>query len=419
MPVEVVTAPTGEKVKERREMLPHLQFTPPEEISGRIARLQEKLAAQDVEGALLIRDVNLYYFAGTIQRSYLYIPAAGRPLLMAQKSYGRACLETPMAGIVQVKSPKEVPQVMADHGFAPGVLALELEEIPAALFFSYQKLFPRARIVDASQAIKQVRMLKSPYELQCIRETAQVIAAMVSAARTVLRPGMTELEASAALYEVARVRGEQGRVRMAGLNRYVVPIHVLAGPSGGVPSFFEGLTGGEGPNPAIAAGSGFRRMQAGEPVYIDFAVAAAGGYIADVTRTFGLGAIDPDLEQAYYLAEEIEAELAAVARPGMPASELYRLSVERARRTGLEDYYLGYLEEQVKFVGHGIGLELDELPALAHGNQMELEPGMVIALEPTFVFPGRGAVGIEDSYVVTDRGTELLTPIEKGLLRCL
>jgi Xaa-Pro aminopeptidase len=104
------------------------------------------------------------------------------------------------------------------------------------------------------------------------------------------------------------------------------------------------------------------------------------------------------------------------AKPGLPCSDLYHLSLQIVRRRGLEDNFIGTKKKQAPFVGHGIGLEIDELPLIAKGFTHPLETGMVFAFEPKFIFPDIGVVALEDDYVVTGDAVEKLTHAEDQII---
>ena len=105
---------------------------------------------------------------------------------------------------------------------------------------------------------------------------------------------------------------------------------------------------------------------------------------------------------------EIQDTIVAKARPGAVCGDLYDLAVDIARRNGFADYFMG-VGQKAKFVGHGIGLEINESPVLAPRVAQTLEPGMVFALEPKIVLPGIGPLGVENSWAVTATGLEKLT----------
>ncbi|HSJ95276.1 MAG TPA: M24 family metallopeptidase, partial [Gaiellaceae bacterium] len=169
---------------------------------------------------------------------------------------------------------------------------------------------------------------------------------------------------------------------------------------------------GPGPNVAVSKGASHRPIEEGEPILIDFA-GAHEGYLADQTRTYSLGPLPRYLEEPYEAAREILHRVAAEARPGVTGAQLYEKAMELA---GDREGFMGWGDERVSFVGHGIGLEIDELPLLARGWDEPLEAGMVFALEPKFVFPEVGAVGIENSYLVTGNGVERLTSAPEELI---
>ena len=130
-----------------------------------------------------------------------------------------------------------------------------------------------------------------------------------------------------------------------------------------------------------------------------------------------IGDLDPELQRAYDVAEQVLRATEARLQPGVIAEHLYLLALDQVQEAGLSAHFMGYGADQVKFLGHGIGLEIDELPVLAKGFKYPLAPGMVIAIEPKFTFPGRGVVGIEDTYLITDNGYEKLTISREGILR--
>lgn len=129
-----------------------------------------------------------------------------------------------------------------------------------------------------------------------------------------------------------------------------------------------------------------------------------------------VGTLPQELKDAYGVALEIRDEMEKMAKPGVPCSQLYYLSSQIAKKRGLKDTFIGTRKNQAPFVGHGIGLEIDELPLLAMGFFHPLEKGMVFAFEPKFIFPGIGAIALEDDYVVTDDGVEKLTCADDNII---
>jgi Xaa-Pro aminopeptidase len=190
--------------------------------------------------------------------------------------------------------------------------------------------------------------------------------------------------------------------------------HLLAGPPAAVPSYLASPTGGTGVSPAVAQGAGFDRIKAGEPILLDY-VFAWQGYIADHTRIFALGSLPEDLLQAHQAMLDLQDLIRDQARPGVAAGELYATAVSWAVENGWGDWFMGADDQRIRFIGHGVGLELDEYPFLAKGQEMPLAEGMTIALEPKLIIPGRGVVGIENTHVVTAGGLETLTRFDDAV----
>jgi Xaa-Pro dipeptidase len=130
-----------------------------------------------------------------------------------------------------------------------------------------------------------------------------------------------------------------------------------------------------------------------------------------------IGDLPDELMRVHDAFAEIHEVFARKAKPGIPCSDLYHFALKKAEKAGLGDKFNGYGEGKVRFVGHGLGLEIDEYPISAPRFNQPLEPGMVIVLEPMFVFPGKGIVGLEDDYLVTETGVERLTLTDQTVIR--
>ncbi len=205
----------------------------------------------------------------------------------------------------------------------------------------------------------------------------------------------------------ARRLGHEGYIRMRGFNQEMFYGQLLTGVSGCVPSYLDTPLAGTGLSPSVAQGAGFRRIGRGEPVVFDF-VPVRDGYMADFTRMYALGPVDAGLLRVHDAALRVQEAATAAARPGAACRAVWEAARAAAADAGLAGNFMGHGAGQVPYVGHGIGIELDELPVLT-GSGLELEAGMVFALEPKFVLPGVGAVGIENTWVVTGGGVERLT----------
>jgi Xaa-Pro dipeptidase len=386
-----------------------MELVPGEDIRERIKKFQTALTLKGLDGAFILQNVDIYYFSGTLQSSILYIPGEGSPLLMASKSYERAKSESPLDLIIPLNGRAEIKNVLRDFNIPlPAKAGLEMDVLPASIYLWYQQTFPQCRWVDVSGTIRRLRMIKSPYEINQIKSATRILDKGHHEIRAYIREGMSELEIDGYLSFIARREGHMGILRMRGWNQEMTYAHVLSGESGAVVSFLESPHGGTGSTPAMAQGAGFRRVKRNEPIGIDYGV-GVNGYLADQFRTFVMGELAPELAKAHECSKQIHLLLAKEAKPGVSCAELYRLSVEKAREAGLEDFFMGHGEGQVRFIGHGLGLEIDEYPVISPLFQQTLAEGMVMAVEPKFVLPDKGVVGLEDDYLVTASGVERLT----------
>ena len=228
-----------------------------------------------------------------------------------------------------------------------------------------------------------------------------------------LRVGISEIELAAAVEAATRVAGHSGAMRIRAYGQEMHMGHALAGNLGGLASFMNSPTGGYGPGPWAPYGASTRPIKRGEPIFLDY-TGEWGGYIADQTRMLSIGALEPFWLQGYEAMLDVQAHLERTVRPGITSGQLFDLATDRAAELGYRDYFMGPPEEKspgqkVSFVGHGVGLELDEWPPLQRGTDSVLTEGMVLAVEPKLIYTGRGAIGIEDTYLLTSDGLKPLT----------
>ena len=384
-------------------------YTPKSEIQARINKLQAMLDEKRVDGVLIVQSADLFYFTGTAQSAHLYVPALGKPVLMVKKSLDRAVEESPMDNIITLSSIKKIPGILEENGYkVPQTLGLEMDVIPAANYFFYQKIFKQSSLVDASKIIRDIRQIKSEFELKLHRVSGQKMDEVFRAIPGMIREGMTEIELAAGIEGKARSLGHPGVVNLRSFNQSMFFGVIAAGAAAAVPSSFDGPANGTGLSPHQPQSAGVKEIHKNESIFVDIA-GGWDGYIADLTRIFSIGPLPGKMVEAFELSLKIQAEVLNRIEPGVDGSELHRLALDMAEAAGLSENFMGFGTDQVKFLGHGVGLELDELPVLAAGVKSRLMPGMVIAIEPKFTFPGEGVVGIENTFAITENGLERLT----------
>jgi len=393
---------------------PGAALAPADELAGRIAGLQAGLAARGLDAALLMQNADLFYYAGTVQQSYLYVPAEGEATLFVRKVAERARLESALAAIVDLPSAGELPGLIAErYGALPVRAGLELDVLPVSMFRRLETLLPGTGFEDVGRDVVRQRAVKSAWEVERIRAAAAVADEVSRLVPELLEEGLTEVEFAGRVEAEARRLGHEGYIRMRGFNQEMFYGQLLIGPSGCVPSYLDTPLAGTGLSPSIAQGASFRRIGRGEPVVFDF-VPVRDGYLADFTRMYSVGPLSAELLHAYDAALRVQDAATAAARPGAACRAVWDAARQAAADAGLAGNFMGHGAGRVSYVGHGIGIELDELPVLT-GSDLELEPGMVFALEPKFVLPGAGAIGVENTWVVTGDGVERLTQADEAI----
>jgi Xaa-Pro dipeptidase len=391
--------------------------------SGR-ERLQLKIKQKNIDIIMITQNVDLYYFTGSMQTGYLVIPAEGEAIFYVRRSVIRAQHES----VVQVESLGSLREfeanlrerfmnifAEAEQASRKPIFATEFDVLPVQQLQRLEAALPAVAWVDGSMLVRETRMIKDEYEIGRIQEAARIIDIALEHAISHVREGMTEVALMSLIETTLRQHGHLGLMRMRGYNQEIITGMVGSGAAAAEPTYFDGPAGGRGLSPASPQSSSRKRIELNEPILIDIGC-CIDGYVIDQTRTVVVGGLDDQLMHAYRISENILRSTEANLRPGVLCEELYFLAMEQAAEAGLSEFFMGYGADQVKFLGHGIGLEIDELPVLAKGFKLPLEAGMVIAIEPKFTFPGRGVVGIENSYLITAQGYTKLTCSREGII---
>jgi Xaa-Pro dipeptidase len=393
-------------------------MVPSQEIDSRIKKLQAKLQVNGIDGMLVIQRADLYYFSGTAQNGVLYVPADGPPLLFIKKYMPRAKLESSIKDMFDMRSAREIPSVIKDFsGRLPETLGLEFDVLPVKDFNFYKTVFHAKEYVDGSHLIMETRMIKSPWEIEQLEKTAEISAKTFDYMRTIIEPGLTEIEFAGIAETYARRLGHGAYLNARNYQARAYPWHILSGESGGMVGLLDAPASGAGTSAAFPSGAGSKALCAGEPIMVDFGT-VLNGYHTDETRMFAVGHMPDRALRASEATIDIHNRVIEAARPGVSVSELFDISVARAHALGYAEQYLGPEGYKVIFIGHGIGLELTEHPIIAKGRDDILEPGMVFSLEPKMVFENEFSAGIESVFTVTETGSRLISKVPVEIFIC-
>ncbi|HNX40215.1 MAG TPA: Xaa-Pro peptidase family protein [Methanothrix sp.] len=395
-------------------------LTPRSEIERRIKALQSRMNGTEdgsgrgsggaMDGALLFHAVDICYFCGTAQDGLVYIPRDGEPVVMMKRSLERARQESPL----DVLPLKNMRNLKSDLGIPGGAaVGLEMDVLPCSFYFKVNKALENARFVDVAERIKHIRSVKSEFELGLVSEAARILEAGFGSVPDYLEEGMKEVDLICRIESVMRSLGHQGSLRFRRFNSIVPLGHVMAGAEAAYPSFLASPSGGRGTSLMFPQGAGFARVKRNEPVFVD-CVGIYNGYIADATRIFSIGRLEPDLQDAYEAARQIEETVASRMVSGRTGRELFNLSEAEGARLGYGESLGGSNGNKCGFVGHGVGLELDEYPVIGPLDHT-LQSSMTIALEPKIFYPDKGVVGIEDTFLTTPGGAVSLTKMPRDI----
>lgn len=391
---------------------------PASEIEIRITKIQKRLREEEIGGLLIIQRVDLFYFSGTAQNGFLYIPSEGDPLLLIRRYIPRARQESSIGNIVEIKSPKEVPERIVDfYGGLPHTLGFELDVVPVKDFEFYRRLFPKQTCIDGSPLILEARMIKSAWEIEQMEKTAQLSSQTFEYIRNNIRPGYTEMEFGGMYEAFARKIGHGGKLRVRDYQTEGYPWHILSGASGGIVGLLDSPASGQGTSAAFPVGGGNKKLALDEPIMIDIA-SVFNGFHMDETRMFAIGSMPKEAFDASLAAIEIHNTVLDRVRPGTPIKELFDIALAKAEKLGYTEPYLGPPGYKVQFIGHGIGLELIEQPILSAKDVSLLQPGMTFALEPKMLFKNRFSAGVESVFTVTETGHRLISQVPLKVFVC-
>lgn len=365
------------------------------------------------EMAAITGKIPLYYFTGTMQDGVLIVPQDGDAVFWVRQSYDRAAEESFFMDIRKMRSYRDIAAAMKTF---PPVVHLETEQVSVAQFQRLQKHLRFSRVMAADEVIGAVRARKSPYELALMERAGEIHRHVLEdLVPGMLCEGIDEVTFACNLYSVMVKEGHQGIIRFGRFNEMLLG-QIGFGTSSITPICVDTPGGVSGMHPSVPQmGCRERKLATGDLVVIDIGC-GYNGYQTDKTQSYMFKKSIPDTAvREHERCVEIQDQLASMLRPGAIPSEIYRAVMNGLEPSFLENF-MGYGGKQVKFLGHGIGLWIDEQPVIAEGFDEPLEEGMVFALEPKKGIAGVGLVGIENTFAVTPHGGRSLTGKNRGLI---
>lgn len=373
-------------------------------------RLQSAMQSMNIGGCILTTAVNVFYMTGMVYNGYYYLPIEGQPIHFVKRPE-----DVNFDNTIYIRKPEQITDELKNLGLLiPQSVLIETDVISFGECSRLLNTFGLKEAANASTLMRKVRSVKTEFELEQVRLCARKHEAVYKIIPSVYKEGMTDIEFQIEIERLMRLHGSLGLFRSYGENMDIYMGSLLAGENAEAPSPFDFALGGAGTSPILPLGASGQKIKKGNTIMVDM----AGNYtpwMTDMTRVFSVGKTLDLAYRAHQVSIEISNKVMDIAKPGVSCAELYNIAMEAVVKNNLEPYFMG-TKQQAKFVGHGVGLEINEPPVLTPRSKELLEPNIVFALEPKFVIPEVGAVGIENTYLVTQDGLEKLTILEEEII---
>lgn len=400
-----------------------LERFPLDELVHRHERCRKLLSQRlpEAGGLLVSSRILIYYLTGTLGVGLVWLPLEGEPVLLVRKGMERAKLESPLVHIFSFKSYKDVPSLcaVAESPLSP-ILAVDKNGLSWSMAELLQSRLDKYRFLSGDAVLTEVRMLKTPWELNKLRLCGERHRkALDELLPSRIHAGMSELQiahkAAITFFEC----GNSGILRMNAYGEENFLGYVSAGDSGNYPTYYNGPLGCRGLHPTVPfLGDAGTVWQSEMLLSTDLGFNVE-GYNTDKTQTYWSGSVSsiPDaLRRAHDVCVEVYDKITEELKPGTTPEALWNKAVEIVNKAGQSEGFMGLGRDKVPFLGHGIGLAVDESPVFAAGFAKPLEAGMVVAIEPKIGIPGIGMTGVEHTLEITEKGACSLTGSTKHIL---
>lgn len=383
------------------------------ELQTRIIRVQSALRQMKKDACIVSTPVNVFYLSGVVYNGFLYVPQNGDVIHFVKRPK-----VNDLENVIYIHKPELIGSCLTDRKLnLPKSILLEKDVLSynTIIRLSSSLSIDVNEVEDASYLMRRLRAEKTSFEIQKIKECARIHVEVYKMIPQLYRSGMTDIQLQIEIEKQMRLHGSIGIFRSYGENMDIYMGSLLVGDNAAAPSPFDFALGGAGVSELLPLGASGSEIKKGETVMVDM----AGNYspwMTDMTRVYTLGDLPNLAFEAHQLSIDIHNKLMDICVPGFSCAEMYNVAIEMVKKAGLDAYFMG-TDLQAKFIGHGVGLEINELPVLTPRSKELIVENTVFALEPKFVIPGVGAVGIENTYLMLSSGLEKLTILEEKIQR--
>ncbi len=367
----------------------------------RLNRVRQLMKQAAIDALLIADFANLYYLTGRVYSGYAYIGSRDGDQMYFVKRMENLHGD----GVVNIRKPEQMSESILHD--SPAVIGMELDLMSYNMVERMRAIFPGAQIKDCSALMREVRAVKTDAELQKLRRSGVLHEGVYRRIPHLYREGMTDIEFEIEIEKALRLDGNLGQFRISGDTMETHMGSLITGDNADVPSPYDFAMGGAGLDPSIPTGACGELIKPHCSVMVDLCGNFT-GYMTDMSRTFALESLEQLALDAHQCSIDIIDALMKLGKPGVAAADLYNTAMGMAKERGLHTYFMGH-RQHAGFIGHGVGIEVNELPVIAPRSRDILQRHNVIALEPKFVIPHVGAVGIESTFIVQDDGLECIT----------
>lgn len=385
-----------------------LMLWPRDEFELRLSKIRAEMSRERIDALLISDNANKYYLTGRVYAGYAWIPLRGMPVFFVRRP-----VELEGDGVEYIRKPEDMVRTAGLN--VPARLAMELDVTPYSGIERLKAIFPGSEVANGSALMRGVRAVKTELAVDMMRRSGVKHVHVYSRIPYLYQPGMSDIELQVEIERLSRLEGCLGQFRISGDSMELYMGNLLAGDNADAPSPYDFAMGGEGMDPSLPVGADGTIIKPGMTVMVDMN-GNYNGYMTDMTRVYALGDISDLAMKAHQCSIDIHHTLRDMMRPGAEAKELWRVADEMVEARDLKAYYMGH-RQHAGFIGHGLGIEINELPVIAPRSRDILAENNVIALEPKFVIPHVGAVGIENTYVVKADSAECLTPAPEEIIK--
>lgn len=384
------------------------------ELQERIKRLQTLLIKNNISAALIQKPRNLYYYTNTSQPSNLWVPVEGEPILFTRRVHELIREQTSITHVKEATSLKEMINYLAELNILPKAnekIGVELDIIPFNIIKKIEEVFYQNKLVSLTNIIAEQRFVKSEREIQYIRESAKLWKKSHEAILNNVKAGMKEYEVSSLFEAEARKNGGDGFVWFHRWDAILPGGGIVAsGENTWVISGHAMTVTGVGLSNGLPWGASNRTLKNNDLMVVDYGV-TKNSYHSDMARTYAIGKATIEQKDLWKKLVNLHLEVINQITPGKTGKELYDTAISIAKKMKLLENFMGFGKNRGEYIGHSIGLEIDELPVIGPAAIKPLPENAIITIEPKFMVPGIGSVMVEDDILITKDGYEIIEDI--------